>query len=168
HKLEDLVDVARARGYAVDDDFDLAVTMALRFMAMLIRKRIGSDLSGIDLPGFVRHIDSVLKRHDHHPGRARPGSVPPALRPSIGNRMTTQLRTQLGTAATDAFIEYAVAAGPRRDRLRTSWHLLRDLIGIQRAILSSQQLAKYKPSVIALAKDLGKDIDVVFEMGTAE
>ena len=47
HKLEDLLEVARARGYAVDEDFDLAVNMALRFMAMLIRKKVGSHLSGI-------------------------------------------------------------------------------------------------------------------------
>jgi two-component system chemotaxis sensor kinase CheA len=167
HKLEDLVDVARARGYAVDDDFDLAVTMALRFMAMLIRKRVGADLSGIDLPGFVRHIDNVLKRHEHT-GRGRPGSVPPLLRPSLSTRMTTLLRTQLGPAAVDAFIEYAVAHGPRRDRLRSSWHLLRDMIGIQRAVVSAAQLGKYKPSVLSLAKDLGKDIEIVFEIATSE
>jgi two-component system chemotaxis sensor kinase CheA len=167
HKLEDLVDVARARGYAVDDDFDLAVTMALRFMAMLIHKRIGSDLSGIDLPGFVRHIDGVLDRHEHT-GRSRSGSMPPLLSRSVSTRMTSHLRTQLGPAAVDAFVEFAVAQGARRDRLRASWHLLRDLIGIQRAIVSAAQLGKYKPSAISLAKDLGKEIDVVFEIATAE
>ncbi len=78
------------------------------------------------------------------------------------------MRTQLGPAAVDVFIEYAVAHGPRRDRLRTSWHLLRDLIGIQRAVVSSAQLGKYKPSVLALAKDLGKDIDITFDVATAE
>src|SRR5262245_27355994 len=42
HKLEDLLNVARANGYAVSEDFDLAVSMALRFMAMLVRKRAGT------------------------------------------------------------------------------------------------------------------------------
>jgi len=78
------------------------------------------------------------------------------------------LRAQLGPAAVDAFIEYATAQGPRRDRLRSSWHLLRDYVGIQRAILTAAHLAKYKPSISALARDLGKEVDVVFEVATAE
>ena len=40
-KLEELFAVARGRGYAVDDDFDLVVGMAVRFMAVLVRQRIG-------------------------------------------------------------------------------------------------------------------------------
>src|SRR6266496_6448030 len=59
HKLEDLLEVARGRGYDVDEDFDLAVNMALRFMAMLVRKKIGSQLGGIDLPGFIKQIDGL-------------------------------------------------------------------------------------------------------------
>ena len=163
HKLEDLVDVARARGYAVDDDFELSVTMALQFIALLVRKR---DLAGIDLPGFLKQMDSVLKRHEH--ARTRAGSVPPLLRATHSTRVTTMLRAQLGPAAVDAFVEYAVAKGVRRDRLRASWHLLRDLIGIQRAIVGPAQLGKYKPSVHSLARELGKDIDLTFELGTAE
>jgi two-component system chemotaxis sensor kinase CheA len=167
HKLEDLLDVARARGYAIDEDFDLAVNMALRFMVMLIRKRVGSHLSGIDLPGFVRQIDNILKRHEHT-GRSRTGSVPPVLRAVTATRLPSAARNQLGPVAVDVFLEYAVSKAPRRDRLRTSWHAMRDLIGIQRAIVSGAQLAKYKASVLALARDLGKDLDVTFEFETAE
>src|SRR5438105_2782853 len=46
HKLEDLLEVARGKGYAIDDDFDLAVNMAFRFLAMLVRKKVGAQLSG--------------------------------------------------------------------------------------------------------------------------
>ncbi len=164
HKLEDLVDVARARGYAVDDEFDLAVTMALRFIAMLIRKR---ESNSHDVPGFLAHLGSVLARNEHT-GRGRPSSVPPLLRTSASTRITTMLRAQLGPAAVDAFIEYATATGPRRDRLRGSWHMLRDFVGIQRAILTAAQLAKYKPSIGALAQDLGKQVELVIEVATAE
>ncbi|MEO8703969.1 MAG: ATP-binding protein [Kofleriaceae bacterium] len=166
HKLEDLLDVARARGYAIDDDFDLAVNMALRFMVLLINKKVGA-MSGIDLPGFVRQIDSILKQHEHH-RRSRPGSVPPALRSVASPRMTRVLRDQLGPAAVDAYLEYAVAKGARRDRLRTSWHLLRDLLGIQRAVISAAQISKYQPSMLSLARELGKQVEVHFEIGTAE
>ncbi|HEV7555631.1 MAG TPA: ATP-binding protein [Kofleriaceae bacterium] len=169
HKLEDLLEVARARGYAVDEDFDLAVNMALRFMAMLIRKKVGSHLSGIDLPGFIRQIDNILNEARHeHAGRNRPGSVPPLLRTGSSSRVSPALRDRLSPIAVDAFIEYAVAKGARRDRLRTSWHALRDLIGIQRAVVGAGQLSKYKASVQSLARDLGKQVDVSFELGTAE
>ncbi|MEO6771944.1 MAG: ATP-binding protein [Kofleriaceae bacterium] len=166
HKLEDLVDIARARGYAVDDEFDLAVTMALRFIATLIRKP-NAEVGARDLGGFVKQLDSVVSRHGHV-GRGRPSSTPPLLRTSSGIRITSMLRAQLGSAAVDAFIEYATAQGPRRDRLRSSWHLLRDFVGIQRAILTAAHLAKYKPSIAALARDLGKEVEVVFEVATAE
>jgi len=167
HRLEDLLDVARARGYAVDDDFDLAVTIALRFMVTLVKKRSGAHVAGIDLPGFVHQLDSVVKRHEHT-GRSRTGSVPPALRATSLVRLGSTLRTTLGPAAVDAFIEYAVSRGPRRDRLRSSWHLLRDLVGIQRAVISAEQLQKHRASVGALAQDLGKQLDVRFEVETAE
>ncbi|MEJ7602995.1 MAG: ATP-binding protein [Kofleriaceae bacterium] len=167
HKLEDLLDLARSRGYAIDEDFDLAVHMALRFMAMLVKKKVGTHSTAIDLPGFVRQIDNILKRHEHT-GRSRPGSVPPVLRVSSSARATRALREHLGTAAVDAFIEYAVAHGPRRDRLRGSWHLLRELVGIHRAVVSDAQLAKYPPSIKALARDLGKQTEIRFEIETAE
>lgn len=167
HKLEDLLDVARARGYAVDDDFDLAVTIALRFMVTLVGKRVGAKASGIDLPGFVRQLDSVLKRHEHT-GRSRPGSVPPALRATSHVRLGSALRATLGPAAVDAFVEYATSKGPRRDRLRSSWHLLRDLVGIQRAVIGTEQVQKYRASVSSLAQDLGKQVEVRFEVEPAE
>jgi len=162
HQLEDLIDIARARGYAFDDELDLSVTMALRFIAALIRR---PDRQNV--PRFLEHLGTVLQRHERT-GRGRPSSVPPMLRTTSAARITTLLRGQLGSAAVDAFIEYATSTGPRRDRLRVSWHLLRGYVGIQRAILTAAQLAKYKPSVGALARDLGKEVDVTFEIATAE
>ncbi len=163
HKLEDLLELSRARGYAVGDDFDLSVTMALSFIALLLNKRAGTSHS-IDLPGFIRQIDGVLKRH----ARTRPGSVPPALRVVSSPRVSSALREQLGPAAVDAFLEYAVARGPRRDRLRASWHLLRDLVGIQRAVVSAAQLSKHQPSATQLARDLGKQVEIHFDVATSE
>jgi two-component system chemotaxis sensor kinase CheA len=165
HKLEDLLEVARSRGYAVNEEVDLAITMALGFLAMLIRKKAGVQTS-IDLPGYLRQIENVVKRNER--GRTRPGSVPPALRVVTNARVSSALREQLGTAAVDAFLEFAVAKGPRRDRLRGSWHLLRDLIGIQRAVISAAQLSKYQPSAVSLARDLGKQVELHFELDPAE
>jgi two-component system chemotaxis sensor kinase CheA len=166
HKLEDLLGVARARGYAVDDDFDLAVNMAIRFMVMLVRKRLGSELTAIDLPGFVRQIEGILQRHERP--RSRTGSMPPLLRPTTNVRVPPAIRAHLGPPAVDAFLEYAVATGARRDRLRESWHVLRELIGVRRAVISAEQLDKYVASMTTLARELGKRIELRFDIAAAE
>ncbi len=169
HKLEDLLEVARARGYAVDEDFDLAINMAIRFMAMLVRKKVGSQLSGIDLPGFIRQIDSILAEVKPDPkARTSTGQHQAPKAPASPTRVPPAVRARLATIAVDAFIEYAAAHGVRRDRLRVSWHGLRDLIGIHRAVVGSGQLEKHKSGGEALARELGKRVDVIFDVGTAE
>ncbi|HEX6200450.1 MAG TPA: hypothetical protein VF150_09310, partial [Thermoanaerobaculia bacterium] len=96
HKLEDLLGAARAQGYAVDDDFDLAVNMAIRFMGMLVRKKVGSQLSAIDLPGFVRQIEGILQRHERHERpRTRSGSMPPLARPTASVHVPSPIRAHL-------------------------------------------------------------------------
>ncbi len=167
HKLEDLLEVARSRGYAVDDDFDLAVNMALRFMVMLIKKKVGSHLGGIDLPGFIGQIDSILRRHEQH-HRSRPGSVPPRLRQASMARVPTAVRNHLAPVAVEAFLEYSVAKGIRRDRLRGSWHTLRDLLGIQRAMVGGAQFETARASVAQLAQQLGKHVVIKFDVPPAE
>jgi two-component system chemotaxis sensor kinase CheA len=172
HKLEDLLEVARGRGYAVDEDFDLTVNMALRFMTMLVRKKVGAQLGGIDLPGFIRQIDSVLAemRTTAEQGmvRTRTGSIQPLTKGPTPTRIPNAVRERLAAVALDAFIEYAASSGPRRDRLRHSWHSLREMLGLQRAVIGSAQLLKLKSNVVALAKELGKQVDVTFSLASAE
>ena len=73
HKLEDLLDVARNRGYAVGDDFDLAVTVVFGFLAMLVRKKAGTH-NRIDLPGFIRQSIARSSSSSHSlPPRRRRG-----------------------------------------------------------------------------------------------
>ena len=61
HKLEDFLAVAHRLEYRVAEEFDLVVTMGFRFLAMLVRKKAGSGLGGIDLPGFLVEIDGALR-----------------------------------------------------------------------------------------------------------
>ena len=171
HKLEDLLEVARARGYAVDEDFDLAVNMALRFMAMLVRKKIGAQLQGIDLPGFIKQIDALLvdARAEQRMPRSTTGGMLAMLRKDAATvRVPSALRSRLAPIAIDSFVEYAATKGTRRDRLRVSWHSLRDLIGVQRAVIGAGQLAKHRANALTLARELGKELEVVFEIETAE
>jgi len=169
HKLEDLFEVARACGYAVAEDFDLAITMALRFMAMLVRKKVGSQLAGIDLPGFVRQIEHVLSeaRGEVTPARAR--NITPMHRTAHSSKaVSPAVRGRLAPIAVDMFLEYAAARGNHRNRLRVSWHSLRDLVGIHRALIGTGQLIKHEVGAYALAKELGKQIEVAIEIGGAE
>lgn len=168
HKLEDMLEVAKGRGYAVDEDFDFAVNMAIRFMGMLVRKKVGAHLSGIDLPGFIRQIDNILAelKPETKP-RSQSGSTPPKT-VAAAARVTPALRARLAPMAVDAFIEYATARGLRRDRLRLSWHGLRDIVGIHRAVIGPGQLSKHKSGGEALARELGKRVDIIFDIGTAE
>jgi two-component system chemotaxis sensor kinase CheA len=168
HKLEDLMGVARARGYAVDDDFDLAVNMAVRFMAMLIRKKAGANLSGIDLPGFIAQLDALLA--ELRSGEGSSTTLRAVLTPAAAARsaLPPSLRSRFGAIALELFVEYTLARGPRRDRLRASWHSLRDQIGIQRAIIGRAQLGKHKASAEVLARTLGKQVELVFEIGSVE
>ncbi len=168
HKLEDLLEVARTCGYAVDEDFDLAINMALRFMAMLVRKKIGSQLAGINLPGFIRQIDRMLAeaRGEATP-RAR-NTTPMHRVSGPSARVSPTVRARLSTIALDLFLEYAESRGTRRNRLRTSWHSLRDLVGVHRALIGTGQLVKHQVGAYALAKELGKQLEVVVEIASAE
>jgi two-component system chemotaxis sensor kinase CheA len=166
HKLEDLFELARGRGYAIDEDFDLTVNMALRFMAMLVRKKVGARLGGIDLPGFVSQIDTILAEASPLP-RTRTGSQQPIRTVQIP-RVAPAVRERLGPITIDAFVEYAVARGRRRDRLRGSWHALRELLGVRRAVIGAAQLAIHDTNARALARELGKEVDVSLRVESIE
>ncbi len=167
-KLEDLVIVARTRGYAVDDDFDLVVGMAVQFMTVLVRHKSGTRLPGIDLPAFLRQIDSLLAELRPEPRRFAAGTLPRIETPQMRSIVPATLRGRLAAFALDAFIEYAMARGPRRDRLRATWHGLRDLIGIQRAILGAAQLEHHIAGALGVARELGKLVDVDVDLASVE
>ena len=164
HKLEDLIDVARSRGYAVTEDFDQLLRSALQFMTMLLHKKLGSGEA--DLAGLLDQIDSLLVRQaEHRPARTTTG---PILEVPAGSRIPPALRSRLSTIAVDAYIEYASARGLRRDRLRASWHDLRYLIGIQRVLVTGSAFAKHKTGADLLARELDKQVEVTLEIAIAE
>src|SRR6185436_5289133 len=90
------------------------------------------------------------------------------IKMATGPRVPRVLRAQLGPIAVDNFIEYAMARGARRDRLRASWHGLRDLVGIARAVLGANQLSKHKAGATQLAREVKKQVEVAFDLETVE
>jgi two-component system, chemotaxis family, sensor kinase CheA len=165
HKLEDLVDVARSRDYDVDDDFDLAVSLALRFMAMLVDKEASMQ---VDVRGLLHQIDLLSEIDPETKPRRPTGPIPTTRHTSSGPRVPQALRSRLGSIALDAFLEFTIAGGARRDRLRASWYTLRDLIGVHRAFVGPRQLAKHKTGALTLARELGKQVEVVIDVVSTE
>jgi len=170
HKLEDMIAVARNRGYAIDDEFDMIVNVAIRFIDVLSRKRIGAQLGGVDLPAFVKQLDEVLRRAKRDAGgltRTR-GTTSEPLIPLNDHQLTPATRQRLCMPACDAFVEYALAKGHRRNRLRVSWHALREVVGIHRATLGKEQLSKHAIGATAIARTIKKAVEVDIDMNTID
>jgi two-component system, chemotaxis family, sensor kinase CheA len=170
HKLEDMISVASNKGYAIDDEFDMIVNVAIRFVDVLSRKRIGAQLGGVDLPAFVKQLDEVLRRAKRDDGgltRTRGTTAEPMLALN-DHQMLPATRQRLCLPAADAFIEYALAKGHRRNRLRLSWHALREVIGIHRAALGRDQLSKHVIGASAIARTVKKSVEVDLQLATID
>lgn len=157
HKLEDLLDASRE--LQISDDVDLVVGMALRFMAMLIRKKAGQTLGGIDLPGFVRQLDSVAKEtRKQHPlrGRVATATLPREPRELLSGK----LRDRLAGAALELFLE--LASGRESRRIRHAWQQLRDALAPADPQPFAPVLAKHEAGARELAQALGKLVTFEF------
>jgi CheY-like chemotaxis protein/signal transduction histidine kinase len=152
-KTADLIDVARERSFQITDDLDVLVTMALRFMTMLIRKRAGlAGGQGIDLPGFVRQIDAVIAdtRRNHPPNR---------------DLLSHVVRNRLASVALDLFLD--LAGGRESRRVRRGWRLLRDSLAPPDPIPIAPAIARHEAAVAELARELDKELALRFDLATA-
>lgn len=154
-RLEELTLAVRRRGYRINEEVDVVVTMGLQFVRMLVRRR-GSGRSGIDLEGFLSHLDEVLvewPRHSNSPaaggGRTTPAEV---------GKLAIPARQRLGTAATDVFLEYALA--PSSARLERAWRTL----STELAELDSVAVRPLVDRHIAAARDLARDLGKAVEL----
>lgn len=175
HKLEELLCAAHARGYAVTEDFDLVMTMAFRFMAMLLRKKEGAALGGIDVEGFVAQIDDLLadahssgtkvKAESRPPSRA---STPP---PSAGarveapDRVSASTQQSIAVAATEVYLEHLNLTGRPRARLYSAWRALSRQVSSFCAAHLGSTLGRHKEAARELARDLGKEVVVALDAG---
>ncbi|HWO24995.1 MAG TPA: ATP-binding protein [Kofleriaceae bacterium] len=167
-KLEDLLQLAAEMHYEISEDFELVVTMAIQFVGMLLRKKRGSAMTGLDLPGFVRQVDDVLRESRALPmssrgdGRRTGGrSAPPE---SLRDRVSEVTRQRLATAATSAFLEYLSARGVgSRSRLRSVWTTLKqELVRMQFTELAPL-LEYHAQGAAELASGVGKRLSLQLE-----
>jgi two-component system chemotaxis sensor kinase CheA len=168
HKLEDLLAAAHRLDYRVAEDFDLVLTMALRFLAMLVTKKAGVALGGIDLPGFVAEVDAALR--DARLVQLDDSSAPitttqkvPRLQRSV-DRLSYDTRAQLAAAATTVFLESLLAGRHARERLLGAWSALSQQLAATGAVPLKPLLAKHAQMVKELARELGKEVDIRFEV----
>jgi two-component system, chemotaxis family, sensor kinase CheA len=163
-KLEELLALAGQLQYRVSEDFELVVTMATQFVSMLLRMKSAAT-SGIDLEGFVRQVDDVL-RETRVLRKSRPTNprVSILAAESAADRLSPETRRRLAAAATDAFLEYLAARnGSSRIRLRGIWQTLSQELSRMQAIDLEPLLERQRTAGEALAAELGKQIGFVID-----
>jgi two-component system chemotaxis sensor kinase CheA len=165
-KLEDLLALARQNRYQVSEDFELVVTMATQFLSILLRKK-SSTTSGIDLAGFVRQVDEVLRESRALNDGPRVNRGGKQRSDAALDRLSEPTRGKFAIAATAAFLEYLGArGGTSRTRLRGIWTTLRDELARMHATSLEAILERYAMAGRDLAASLGKQ--AVVELDLAE
>jgi two-component system chemotaxis sensor kinase CheA len=168
-KLEDLITLADELHYEVSDDLELVVTMAIQFIGMLLRNKSGSLMTGLDLDGFVRQVDEVLRESRTLPssprGRARRTSSRGATTEPLVDRLSDPTRQRLGAVATTVFLEYLGARGATsRSRLRGAWQTLKQEIWRMQATSLRPLMEHHANGARELATQLGKRISIQLEL----
>lgn len=159
-RLEELLFAARRRRYRVHEDVDVVVTMAIQFVRMLLRKRAGSSQGGIDLNGFLKHIDEVLTewpRQSEAPDSLGGGA---AARAGEGGKVSVNVRQRFGVAATEVFLESLASPSPR---LRRAWEILSHELAQLDAVALMPLVRRHAASAKDLAVELGKEVDVAID-----
>jgi two-component system chemotaxis sensor kinase CheA len=170
HKLEDLLAVAHRLEYRVAEEFDLVVTMGFRFLAMLVRKKAGSGLGGIDLPGFLVEIDGALRDASlvqlPEESNKRTTQKIPRLQRQV-DRLAVETRQAIAASATAVFLEHLNAAGQSRQRLHGAWRALSGQLASMGTIGLRSVLTPHTQTVTELASELGKTVDIRFDFTDA-
>ncbi len=161
-KLEDLLEAIHEPQLEMSDDLEVVVTMAIQFLGMLLRVRQGA-MSGIDLDGFVRQVEDVLRETRTLPlaqRRLKRTTLRDAADAPI-DHLSELTRERLAIAATTVFLEYLSARGTTsRARLRGAWSTLRDELGRTQAAELAPLFERHVASAHELAASVGKRIAI--------
>ena len=170
-RLEDVVTASRGRHYQVHEDVDIVVTMAIQFVAMLVRRRADTARSGIDLDGFLRQIEHVihecLRRSSEVPDLE--GSMRPRVRAGARSSMrpSAVARQRIGDVATVIFLESMRATGASERRLHDAFSSLCDELSSLERVPLAPALDVHAQAAAELAENLGKKIHVTIDAANA-
>lgn len=166
HKLEELIEAASRHLFQVSDEFDLMVTMAIRYVGALVLRRPGRSSGGVER--FVREIDEALAAMPAGPPpaspRARPATMAPRVAAGERDRLSPETRARLSEIATEVFVEALVTGADAGSRLGRAWRALVGEIGRLRAVRLDQRLERHAQAARLLADDLGKPLEVAFDV----
>lgn len=167
HKLEELFALATQLDYRVSDDVEFVVTMAIQFLGMMLRKKSSNVNSGIDLDGFVRQVDEVLRETRTVPGTPRTATVSKSDSAEVTtDRLSEATRHRFAIAGTTAFLEYLSArGGTSRDRLRGVWRAVRDELSSMQSVPLASVLEPHTSAAQALARQLNKRVELEVDAG---
>jgi two-component system chemotaxis sensor kinase CheA len=161
HKLEDLFAFALEHGFEVPEPVDLMMTMGLRLAHMLLMGAPGTPVAGIDLDGFVKELDEVVrdvrKLDESAQSRRRRKSIGGMER---ADALDVDARGQLSIAATAVFMESLNAQGPSRARLRSTWERLHALVAKVTTVPLAPRVTHLATATRALAESMGRKVSV--------
>lgn len=168
-RLEDLLFASRRRRFRVHEDVDVAVTMAIQFLRMLLRKKAGTSQGGIDLGGFLKHIDDVLAEWPRTTEAPIASGGVSTGRATDSIRIPPAVRQRLAAAASHVYVEYlATDRGTRsRARLLRAWEELSQQLADLDAVPLDPLLKRHAIAAQELAVELGKEVHVDVEVGDA-
>lgn len=163
HKVEELFIEAQCSAFDVSEDFDLVATMAFRFIALLLRKKEGAPLGGIDVDGFVQQINDVLSEAKSRAVELKSsgfaaGGFGGARSAEVPDRVCASTQVRLADAATNIFLEHLRSSGDARVRLHGIWQALYAEIKGFSAVSVDRLLLRHQNGAEELARELGKSV----------
>ncbi|HVK66639.1 MAG TPA: ATP-binding protein [Polyangium sp.] len=164
HALEGLVAAVARRGRRVPEEVDLVVTMAIRFMVVMLRRKDAAPSAGMDVEGFVHQIEEVLAEVS----AGEPENPPPVPEyrsavVELRDRVSMATQRRLAALAVRVFLEH-VAAGRARGRLGDVVHALSAEVTSLSAVPLAPRLALHEEAARGLAESLGKEVRVAFDV----
>ena len=167
HALEGLVAAVARRGRRVPEDVDLVVTMAIRFMVVILRRKDAAPSAGMDVDGFVQQIDEVLADiADDEPEAPAPVPASRFAPIDLPDRVSMATQQRLAALAVRVFVEH-IAAGRARGRLGDVVRALSEEVTSLSAVTLAARLAPHEDAARGLAESLGKEVRVTFDVGDA-
>lgn len=168
-RLEDLLFASRRRRFRVHEDVDVAVTMAVQFLRMLLRKKAGTSQGGIDLGGFLKHIDEVLAEWPRITEAPVAGGSMSSPRGAESMRIPPAVRQRLAAVASNVYVELlATERGSRsRARLSRAWEELSKQLADLDAVPLDPLLRRHAVAAQDLAVELGKEVTVSVDAAPA-
>jgi two-component system, chemotaxis family, sensor kinase CheA len=162
HRFEDLFALARERAFVVSDEFDLAATMALRFIAMLVCKKSGGALAGIDLPGFLDHIEVVLAetRRERSLNQRTPRAT---FEHDLLDGLAPAARERLAETALAVFLEHH---GRANARMAETWRSLRELFVPPEPVAVRALLERHERTT-EIARALDKEVAISLDISAS-